>query len=247
MDNQLARIDLVKERLEFVELIGSLNQQFLKPELAMETKDGGWTHPWKHFDSLRTYLLLTCFDLLGQPDEFMDFGAWLRAGRTREERDSILLSIPDVGDFVQRVSMMHEAYLGIYGVKKSFLRFIDDVIPEASKASLLYSIRVSEFDPTENREIGILDEETRKTGFLYWVRNSYTHKAISTGSPAGGVFSNWGMPILIDGVPKMGWEPICTRIDGGKHYSYGVRNWPTVLIEVVTCGLREIERLSAAT
>jgi hypothetical protein len=36
--------------------------------------------------TLCAYLLLTCFDLLGQNDEWLAFGAWLEANKTFEER-----------------------------------------------------------------------------------------------------------------------------------------------------------------
>jgi hypothetical protein len=70
---------LVEERLEFVEIISRLNEQFLDPSLIRKVGEKGWTHPWKYFDALRNYLLLTCFDLLGQPSEFKDFQSWLQS------------------------------------------------------------------------------------------------------------------------------------------------------------------------
>ena len=70
---------LVEERLEFVEIISRLNEQFLDPSLIRKVGEKGWTPTWKYFDALRNYLLLTCFDLLGQPSEFKDFQSWLQS------------------------------------------------------------------------------------------------------------------------------------------------------------------------
>lgn len=40
------------------------------------------------YPALLRYLLLTCFDLLGQPDKWMDFSAWLKSSDNKPELES---------------------------------------------------------------------------------------------------------------------------------------------------------------
>ena len=70
------------------------------------------------------------------------------------------------------------------------------------------------------------------------IRNAYTHRAKNAGSPAGGVFENWGDPVIIDGVPKKGWESIYYETKSGVRIEYSVRDWPQTLIETINAGLR---------
>lgn len=116
----LERLQLVKDRLELVSIISSLNPQFLNVKMIRETSNGGWTHPWKYFDSLRTYLLLTCFDLLGQPDSFKDFKSWLSSSSTAVERTAALQKSGGESNIVEIIKTVHHEYLATYGTKNSF-------------------------------------------------------------------------------------------------------------------------------
>jgi len=42
-----------------------------------------------HYTPLVVYLLLTCFDRLGQPSDWMDFGSWLQSNKKKEEREQV--------------------------------------------------------------------------------------------------------------------------------------------------------------
>lgn len=228
---------VVRDRLEFVSMISSLNPQFLNPKLIRETPDGGWTHPWKYFDSLRTYLLLTCFDLLGQPHSFKDFQSWLSTTATNTERKAALLKAEQETQLLNAIKCVHREYLAIYGTRNSFYRFIKDVLPKSVQDDLYYSVRIRKIDPIKNIEIGVVETESEKIAFLYGVRNSFTHAGVNTGSPAGGVWEHHGKWLNIGGVPKKGWEPIYREERSRLHIEYSVRDWPDVLVRVVETGL----------
>jgi hypothetical protein len=138
------------------------------------------------------------------------------------------------------VAFVHREYLSLYGTKNAFYRFVDEILPKEACAALLYSVRIRRIDPHQNREIEVIESDQDKKAFLYEVRNSYTHSAAITGSPAGGVFPNWGDPIVIDVVPMRGWEPIHYKDSGEFRIEYSVRKWPTVLIETLEAGLEAL-------
>jgi hypothetical protein len=234
------QIFLVRDRLEFVTMISSLNPLFLNPKLIRHTPNGGWTHPWKYFDSLRTYLLLTCFDLLGQPHSFKDFQSWLAADSTKAERAAVLQKLEGEADPIELVKAVHRAYLISYGTKNSFYRFIQHVLPKPAQDELYYSVRIREIDPGKNLEIGAIESDESKIAFLYGIRNSFTHAGINTGSPAGGVWEGHGRWIEMDGKLKKGWEPIHWEERKGLCVEYSVRDWPDVLFRAVQTGLSQV-------
>lgn len=246
-----ARISLVRDRLEFVQVITDLNPQFLDPSLIKHTSNGGCAHPWKHFDALRNYLLLTCFDLLGQPDEWMDFNSWLKSKKHCEEVSQAISQIDGAGDSLELIKAVNLFYTKKFGVKNSFYRFINNVLPAEVKTALLYSIQISSVrtwttgDSNGAEELQKIEDDDSKIKFLYWIRNAYTHKAISTGSPAGGIWKNGARSQLVNGVEMHGWLHTASRQEGEKdHYTYGAfRKWPEVLIETVEAGLTRVIEL----
>lgn len=231
------RILLVQERLEFVAIISSLRPQYLNPNLIRDTSNGGWSHPWKYFDSLRTYLLLTCFDLLGQPHSFKDFQSWLSAESAKEDRTAALQESNRETDIVEIIKVIHRKYLDAYGTKGAFHRFIRETLPRTAQQELYYSVQIREIDPATNREVGVIDTKDKKVAFLYGIRNSFTHAGINTGSPAGGVFEDHGEWVELNGRLQKGWEPIHWEKKNGLLIEYSVRDWPDVLVRTVHTGL----------
>jgi hypothetical protein len=232
-----ATTQVVRDRLEFVELITQLNHQFLDPAKVRYLPNGGWTHPWMYFDSLRNYLLLTCFDLLGQPAAFKDFQTWLTAKTTAKEREAIVSGIPASYDPIKTAALIHREYLEAYGAKTSFYRFIDVVIPASKRAQLLYSVRIRRIDPIRNKELEVVENDDAKKKWLYEIRNSYTHRAVNTGSPGGRVFKG-PVPLLDkEGNALYGWMPIQWQDQANVRIEYGVRCWPAVLKDTVAAGL----------
>ena len=151
------RVYLVEHRLEFVQIISSLQEQFSDIHPTSNTPYGGWTHPWKHFDSLRNYLLLTCFDSLGQPEEFVTFESWLKRSSGVLERQAGLDTLGASDSPIQVTEKLHRAYLDSYGTRRSFYRFLDTVLPETALDDLMFSIRIRRIDSRKNTETEIID------------------------------------------------------------------------------------------
>lgn len=232
----------VEDRLEFVEIIGGLNVQFLDRALVTyQSEISGWDHPWRHFDGLRNYLLLTCFDILGQRSSFVEFSNWLKDGRYRAEREEAAAAVPTSAGAIDAACKIHGAWLDRYGPRRSFMRFIDEVLSPTMRESLLHSITI-----TKLKGATVLKEEStarQKMEALYGLRNGYTHEGMTPGSPAGGVFPDWGRGVEYEGKIRFGWETIVTTAEkNGVRFHYAVRKWPTVLIETVRAGLLLVEQ-----
>jgi len=110
------QIKLVIERLAFISKLGIVKKYF-KGEYLFETTGIGWTHLYQHFDGLRIYLLLTCFDILGQPDEYRDFKSWLNSSNTKSERNKILTNIK-TENIIEITEYIFTEYSKIYGMTK---------------------------------------------------------------------------------------------------------------------------------
>ncbi|MFK7786845.1 MAG: hypothetical protein AB8B56_17120 [Crocinitomicaceae bacterium] len=93
------------------------------------------------YPALITYLKLTCFDKLGQPTNYMQFNNWLKSKRKKTERELIISDLGSEG-ILEQAEKLYNEYLKIYGVKNSFYRFINEVIPDRSKQKLLDGIEI---------------------------------------------------------------------------------------------------------
>lgn len=126
-----------------------------------------------HQEPLVTYLMLTCFDRLGQPADWLDFGAWLKAGEKLSEREAVLQSAPavDPWTFVERA---HRTYSDLYGVSAAFFRFIREVLPPQARSEMLGCIHITRFKlPPTLSPLNVTDEDKEK--WLLRLRNDYTH------------------------------------------------------------------------
>ena len=188
-------------------------------------------------DALRNYLLLTCFDVLGARSEHLDFQSWLRARRTAQVRDAAIAALPAGAAAAHIAATLHRKYLDEFGATQAFYRLLREVLPADDRSALLFSVRVREIDIEKNLEVRAIDDSNVKEDFLFEVRNKFTHEARDVGSPAGGVFTDWGKAVLIEGVPQMGWEPIHHAYSGNTRVEHAVRDWPTALINAVRAGI----------
>ena len=60
------------------------------------------------YPSLLTYLRLTCFDQLGQPNPWMTFNNWLNSKNQKKEREFVISQIQET----DKVKFSEELYLG---------------------------------------------------------------------------------------------------------------------------------------
>ena len=130
-----------------------------------------------HQKTLVFYLYLTCFNLLGQPALWMTFESWLRASRTAAERQEAEASLPAGATPVEAALHLQAHYTQRYGVKQSFFRFIDIVLPRQARKDLHDSVMLVR--QTLTVPLGELEvmNEAAKNAYLFGLRNRYTHRA----------------------------------------------------------------------
>lgn len=231
-------VELVKERLNFIELLNDQENYFIGGNKIKEYEDGDLTHPYKHFSALRIYLALTCFDVLGQPIDRVDFSKWLNSKKLSEERN-LILEKSNSDNPLDSVKSIYNYYNKKYGARSSFNRFILEILSEGDREKLYKSIsavklvtpEITNPDGTKTVPTGRDYELTnkQKLEFLYFIRNSFTHNAISLGIRDIGVF-----PKLLE--PKFREYPMGIHIDkiNNDLITYKVKNWPFVLIDVIS-------------
>jgi len=132
---------------------------------------------------LSTYLALTCFDKLGQPDNYKSFDSWLsvKKKRKKEKLDNEINKI-SYKDKSELILEAYKFYQNIYGVKKSFFKFINEILPNTTKTELLDRIRIAEMKGISVQKYK--DDEAKKK-YLYQIRNDYTHGLKFTGLELG--------------------------------------------------------------
>ena len=233
---------LVSQRLKLVEMLTETNALFRKPQLIEDVGDDGWSHPWRYVDALRNYLLLTCFDVLGQTREWIVFDAWLKAKKCREERANAVEQLTDASDPVAVASALHRKYMELYGVKLSFYNFIHTVISSDARTMLYQSIRVpTTLRSTQNINLN-QGFDTARDEFLFRIRNRYTHQAQSFGNSAGGVFDPSEKHYDSGGREVEVWELVESDFSEENQTNSFVRDWPNVLISVVRTGLENFKQ-----
>jgi hypothetical protein len=129
-----------------------------------------------HHRALVIYLLLTCFDRLGQPAEWLHFGAWLQSGKHAGERAAIEAQISENSNPTDVAALMYTAYQQRYGVKQAFFRFVNEVLPAAARAELLASIHIHNLNNPPALGDRPYGDAAKKTAFLFQIRNDYTHR-----------------------------------------------------------------------
>jgi len=132
-------------------------------------------HNW---EPVIVYHLLTCFDLLGQPEAWIPFDSWLSSDTHKATREKLISennSELNKADFSKR---LYQGYQGLFGVKNSFFRFISEVLPEENRKELFNSIKIhTNSMPPSIETISEDGSEADKEKFLFSLRNNYTHKA----------------------------------------------------------------------
>jgi hypothetical protein len=222
-DSSLGIVSAVSERLEFIQLLES-------KEVRQKLHH--------HWQPVTLYHLLTCFDILGQPDNWLPFHSWLESDRHTEERNAIISSLGtglNCLDFTQKI---HQEYQSLYGVKKSFHRFLREVLPAQTRNELLASIRIhTNSNPPKIEVISTEGSETEKENFLFMMRNNYTHKAkvIHGLHP-----DDFGIDINMSN----SWMWLNQEKKSDKWSTSMVVGWPDVIVHTVKVGLVEYFRRS---
>lgn len=236
------KLELVKDRLHLLSLLIDSKSQFSGAGKMRKDNNIYQSHPYKDYTALRYYLVLTCFDILGQPNDWKDFQSWLISKKSKKERDSIIEKNGNK-DKIDLIKLVHSEYSEIYGVKNSFYKFIREIISKENQQKLFDSIATSiEISPDIITKDGvrssmgksIILEKTHKEKFLFEIRNSFTHKGISIGINMTGLHDfDKPIPYPPDWNPKWLFNPILKKKINGDTIWFKVRRWPFVLIEIV--------------
>lgn len=232
------QLELVKDRIALINKLIELKEHFRGREKTTRTVAGDLTHPYKDYSALITYLLLTCFDVLGQPNDWVDFNSWLRSKKRKKEREDIISKNYN-SDYSTFILSVNNQYNKLYGAKSSFIKFIREILTPENKKKLFNSIATSKIIPQKietnvphARRIEL--DEHYKENFIYKIRNSFTHKGVAIANASGGVF-NIDEPDLWppDWKPAWGYSEIHREKIKGDEISFSVQRWPFVLIEII--------------
>lgn len=145
-------------------------------------------HPRHEREALVIYLLLTCFDKLGQDRRFLSLDNWLCSKKQNHvaERDSCILSLPTQATPLEAARALSSEYRKLYGVRNAFYAGIYS-LSEEDMHRLLRSIQVS-ISPDHGRHgpnvstgsFPLEETDPRKQimrfRFLYQKRNRFTHR-----------------------------------------------------------------------
>lgn len=237
---------LIRERLEHVDLVFALRHHYNNIELVQDVGENGWTHPWRYFDALMYYLLLTCFDLLGQPADWMSFSTWLESRKKAEERNAAIANIHAGSDAVAIAKHLNLAYQSLYGVKNSFYHFVRDVLTDEERKELYFSIQIVRGqkggDPnTIYPALGYIEDDKAKLDWLFTLRNKFTHSAITMGNPGAGIFPQLYDALIVNGKPGKGYLEIHRESMNNEWVIYQVRDWPFALQRLIQAALARRE------
>jgi hypothetical protein len=190
---------------------------------------------WMHYRSLVAYLYLTCFDLLGQSSNWIDFGAWLHSKDPVHvaEREGSVADMRPGAERWSTIQEVHAAYNSHYSVRQGFRRFIREILPADTRRNLMASISIQrrvmapligESDPPV--ELG----DVRKIEWLFSFRNQYTHRAVYVPG-----LHDSAIPPDMRGDEE--WWHMADEPSTDSAVSYAVRRWPKILGECVRAGL----------
>jgi hypothetical protein len=220
----LGRIQATLDRLQLVKMLG-------RPTVGEQL--------WLHYSGLVAYLLLTCFDLLGHLEEWVDLRPWLE--RTQYAPERAQANIPNNASYEQAARALIAKYDELHGVGASFRRFIEHVLPLEQRRELFACVAIEEYvaaplrdELTAPKPLG----DKKKIDWLYALRNAYTH---------AGAYVPGGHPALTPPAFRGDdqWWVMDDKLTSSKTVRWSVRRWPEVLEECVRGGLASYVRLAA--
>lgn len=136
---------------------------------------------WVRTEPLQSYLLLTCFDRLGQPAEWMDFGTWLTTKASADTVSDLARRQPKL-DRLAFTKNLYAEYQSVFGTKNSFFRFVQEILPQDAREILVHSVEITRLSVPPSVKPLPPPSDLEKIQYLYKLRNEYTHKAGSVAS-----------------------------------------------------------------
>jgi len=241
------KVEAVRDRLFLYDKLNSVKNIFQGDEYTILVAEGTWNHKYKHFQALQYYLLLTCFDILGQSDSFMDFQSWMRTRKEKSNRELIITNLRNQ-PLEKAVVEVHKFYLKNYGFKNSFIRCIREILTNEEREALMSSIRIIKTTRHKNGKSNStqITNSKNKEAFLLMIRNQFTHIGNSVADGSGGVFyepfftSSKGR--YIDGVLKFGFTAQYLEKKGNTTIAYSTRKWPDLIKEIVISTITRLDQ-----
>jgi len=247
-----------KENAEFVLARLRLAQAILEESDFLEGRlgynfesDKWWLHPRHEREALVTYLLLTCFDRLGQERSFTALSDWLKSKKQRHkvERDRVLDSLPPDATPLDAACALVDEYQFLYGVRNAFYQGINN-LSEKGKQELFSSINLSRnpqygsMPGTSTPGYPLQDanlERDLKLKYLYDKRNRFTHRLDQYHSSSIPLLSDiysskgssWAAEIRDGQLFYWGVHQEHESLKSGGAYVYTINDWPFVLFEVL--------------
>lgn len=219
-------------------------------------------HPRHERESLVIYLLLTCFDRLGQGESYISLGGWLESSQKKynQEKQRIIESLSPQPNFLEIARELSKGYNSIYGVRNAFYSGVLN-LPEEFREKLFDSIDIRyqpNFDPNVSaRSYEIEDPKLSmelKLKYLFELRNRFTHslnqyQTLSTPSISQvGSKSNacWYATVIDNKRIKYATSGNETKLlEDGTAHMYALKAWPFVLFESIYGGIGiDFERTS---
>lgn len=247
-----------------------LAQQLLEESDALPAGEGytvdtanSTVHHSRHErEAVVNYLLLTCFDLLGQAHKHLTFNDWIISTKPHilEQHKSALegLDVQTIG-IIESTRVLLNHYNRLYGATKAFFAGING-LPAKARTHLLNSVSAARRDPEslkpENKNTSYpplpIDDkdqeaiEKLKIKMLYSLRNAFTHDLAQMHFSSNPMMAqvvnknrpntkgaSWGVSIFENKVL------INTHQVYEKKYVYDLRDWPFVLFEVLYAAINE--------
>jgi len=241
----LARLHLAQAILEESDLLPGLTGYNYD-------NDKWWLHQRHEREALVIYLLLTCFDRLGQDKRFTTLQDWLNSKKKHHtlERNSVLDPLSPEAAPLDTARALADRYQSLYGVRNAFCQGIDS-LPGEARQRLFSSVRLS-FNPKHGMHgpnvstpgYPLEDEELEhdlKLRYLYDKRNRFTHRLdqhhrsstpfMSERCFPGG--SSWAVMIRDSRLSYWGVHQEHVPLKSGGAYVYTAADWPFILFEVL--------------
>jgi len=191
-------------------------------------------HPYSQHDSLANYLLLTCFDVLGQRPDFVGFDCWLTAANRAKERELAVASCAGT-DILQNARDVRAWYNKRYGVGQAFKRGLLEVVRAADRAELFSGLM-------HLKGNGVYGDssDAHKANWMFQLRNGFTHGAEISMKPRNFDGARFAYASYPDGkvVGKYAYEPLHTGKPNSRNH-YSVVDWPFILYKCVAHAIDE--------
>lgn len=245
--------DLILKRLRLAQALLEESDK-LPGASAYQYNESLVTHPRHALEGLCIYLLLTCFDLLGQKNEYIQFQDWLVSTNRKhlDERDKIIAKTSKNTPPTNFAKALFDGHGKIYGVRRSFMNGIDSLPCDARQALFdsveILVIRELPDDPNTSPaghpfEEGEVKREKLISDFIYQKRNAYTHRL------DGDFFAS--LPIMSNKIEGIEGGSFYATISNGRLYYGGgeqtrklfnkrtsayvfcPKGWPFVLFKII--------------